>query len=111
MLTKAQESQTAYNFLRLPVSAHVAALGGNNITITDDDPTMIFHNPAMLGGVSDKSLNLNYMTYMEGTMVGSASFVRAWGDRGTWGVSASYMDYGSMRQTTADNIQTGEFSA
>ncbi len=111
MLTKAQESQTAYNFLRLPVSAHVAALGGDNITITDDDPTMIFHNPAMLGGVSDKSLNLNYMTYMEGTMVGSASFVRAWGDRGTWGVSASYMDYGSMRQTTADNIQTGEFSA
>ena len=111
MLTKAQESQTAYNFLRLPVSAHVAALGGNNITITDYDPTMIFHNPAMLGGVSDKSLNLNYMTYMEGTMVGSASFVRAWGDRGTWGVSASYMDYGSMRQTTADNIQTGEFSA
>lgn len=111
MLTKAQESQTAYNFLRLPVSAHVAALGGNNITITDDDPTMIFHNPAMLGGVSDKSLNLNYMTYMEGTMVGSASFVRAWGDRGTWGVSASYMDYGSMRQTTADNIQTGDFSA
>lgn len=111
MLTKAQESQTAYNFLRLPVSAHVAALGGDNITITDDDPTMIFHNPAMLGGVSDKSLNLNYMTYMEGTMVGSASFVRAWGDLGTWGVSASYMDYGSMRQTTADNIQTGEFSA
>lgn len=111
MLAEAQESQTAYNFLRLPVSAHVAALGGNNITITDDDPTMIFHNPAMLGGVSDKSLNLNYMTYMEGTMVGSASFVRAWGDRGTWGVSASYMDYGSMRQTTADNIQTGEFSA
>ena len=111
MLTEAQESQTAYNFLRLPVSAHVAALGGNNITITDDDPTMIFHNPAMLGGVSDKSLNLNYMTYMEGTMVGSASFVRAWGDRGTWGVSASYMDYGSMRQTTADNSQTGEFSA
>ena len=111
MLTEAQESQTAYNFLRLPVSAHVAALGGNNITITDDDPTMIFHNPAMLGGVSDKSLNLNYMTYMEGTMVGSASFVRAWGDRGTWGVSASYMDYGSMRQTTADNIQTGDFSA
>ena len=34
----AQESQTDYNFLRLPVSAHVAALGGDNITITEDDP-------------------------------------------------------------------------
>ena len=26
----AQESQTSYNFLRLPVSAHAAALGGDN---------------------------------------------------------------------------------
>ena len=33
----AQESQEVYSFLRLPVSAHVAALGGDNITLTDDD--------------------------------------------------------------------------
>ena len=35
MGTKAQESQTEYNFLRLPVSAHAAALGGENITIIE----------------------------------------------------------------------------
>ena len=39
---QAQESQEAFSFLRLPVSAHVAALGGDNITIDDDDPTVIF---------------------------------------------------------------------
>ena len=39
LLTYAQESQTAYNFLRLPVSAHVAALGGDNISIVEDDAT------------------------------------------------------------------------
>ena len=33
----AQESQTAYNFLRLPVSAHASALGGENISLADDD--------------------------------------------------------------------------
>ena len=33
MVAGAQESQTAYNFLRLPVSAHEAALGGENVTI------------------------------------------------------------------------------
>ena len=41
LLTAAQESQTAYNFLRLPVSAHVAALGGDNISIVEDDATLI----------------------------------------------------------------------
>lgn len=108
---KAQESKTDYNFLRLPVSAHVSALGGDNITITDDDPTLIFHNPALISSVSDRSLNLNYMTYMEGTQTASASFVKAWKARGTWGVAAQYMDYGKMREVNADNVETGTFSA
>ena len=108
---QAQESQEVYSFLRLPVSAHVAALGGNNITLTDDDPTLIFHNPALINGVSDRSINLNFMTYMEGAKTASASFIKGIKDRATWGVSAQYMDYGSMKEITADNIQTGTFSA
>ena len=107
----AQESQEVYSFLRLPVSAHAAALGGDNVTITDNDPTFIFHNPALIANVTDKSLNLNYMTYMEGARTASASFVRKAKDRAYWGVSGQFMDYGSMKEMTADNIQTGEFSA
>ena len=111
IILRAQESQEAYSFLRLPVRAHVAALGGDNITINDDDPTLIFHNPALIAGVTDKSLNLNYMTYMEGCKTASASFVKAYKERATWGVSAQYMDYGKMKQTTVENIDQGEFSA
>lgn len=106
-----QESQTAYNFLRLPVSAHIAALGGENITITDDDATLIFHNPALINGVSERTVNLNYMTYMEGAKTASAAFVKGIGDRGSWGITGQYMDYGTMRQTTADNQDLGTFSA
>ena len=108
---QAQESQEVYSFLRLPVSAHVAALGGDNITLTDDDATLIFHNPALICGVSDKSINLNFMTYMEGAKTASASFVKAYKERATWGVAAQYMDYGTMKQTTVDNVETGDFSA
>jgi hypothetical protein len=108
---QAQESQEVYSFLRLPVSAHVAALGGDNITITDDDATLIFHNPALICGVSDKSINLNFMTYMDGAKTASASFVKAYKERATWGVAAQYMDYGTMKQTTVDNVETGDFSA
>lgn len=107
----AQESQEVYSFLRLPVSAHVAALGGDNITIDDDDPTLIFHNPALINQVSDKSLNLNFMTYMEGAKTASASFIKAYKERATWGVAAQYMDYGSIKETTVDNVETGSFSA
>ena len=107
----AQESTTAYNFLRLPVSAHAAAVGGDNITLTDDDPALIFHNPALINGVSDKSINLNFMTYMEGAKTASAAFMKGAGDRGTWGVTAQYMDYGTFKQTTADGQELGTFSA
>ena len=107
----AQESETVYNFLRLPVSAHAAALGGDNITIDDDDPTMVFHNPALVNNVSDRSLNLNYMTYMEGVKVASASFVKALRQRATWAVEAQYVDYGSMKQTTAEHEVIGKVSA
>ncbi len=110
-LTCAQESRTAYNFLRLPVSAHVAALGGDNISIIEDDATLIFHNPALINDVSDRTINLNYMTYMEGAKTASAAFVKAAGERGSWGISAQYMDYGTMKEMIWDNTQLGEFSA
>lgn len=107
----AQESQTAYNFLRLPVSAHAAALGGDNITIIEDDPSLMFSNPALLSSVSDKSINLNFMTYMAGATTASASFNRIIKDKASVAVMAQYMDYGKMKEVDADNVQTGEFSA
>ena len=106
----AQESKEVYSFLRLPVSAHVAAVGGDNITLTDDDPTVIFHNPSLISNVSDKSINLNFMTYMEGSTTASASFVKAVKERATWGVSAQFMAYGSLKETTVNNEETGTFS-
>ena len=109
-VARAQESQTDYNFLRLPVSAHVAALGGDNITISDDDPSLIFHNPALASNVTDRSLNLNFMTYMEGTKTASAAFVKAWGERATWGVGAQYLDYGSIKQRSIANEDLGSFT-
>ena len=111
LFAKAQESQTVYNFLRLPVSAHVAALGGDNTTLTEDDATLIFHNPALINNVADRTLNLNFMTYMEGAATGSASFIRAAGEFGTWGITGQYMNYGTMKETDITGQQTGEFSA
>ena len=110
MAAQAQESREVYSFLRQPVSAHVAALGGDNVSLTNDDATVIFHNPSLITGVTDKTLNVNYMTYMEGCTVASASFVRAYKERASWGVSAQYMSYGEVKETTAANQQLGTFS-
>ena len=107
----AQVSQNAYNFLRLPVSAHAAALGGDNITIIDDDASLMFHNPALLSSVATKTVGLNYMNYMSGSSTASASYNQAVNDRGSWAVSGQYVTYGKMKEMDENNIQLGEFSA
>ncbi|MBM6993712.1 MAG: type IX secretion system protein PorQ [Prevotella sp.] len=106
-----EESQTEYNFLRLPVSAHAAALGGDNVSLIEDDEALIFNNPALLSSVSDKTINLNYMNYMSGANTASASFNRVVKERASWAVSGQFMDYGKMKEVDENNVQTGVFSA
>lgn len=107
----AQESQTEYNFLRIPVSAHTAALGGDNISIIENDASLIFSNPALLCNVADKQIGLNYMNYMQGANTLSASYNFGVMDRGSLALSAQYMDYGQMKEMNPEGIQTGDFKA
>ena len=106
-----QESQTEYNFLRLPVSAHAAALGGENITIIKDDPALMFSNPALAASVSDMTVGLNYMNYMKGANYMGASFTKAIKEKATIAGGIQYMNYGKMKEVDENNVQTGEFSA
>ena len=107
----AQTGTTAYEFLNVPVSAHSAALGGNHVSAIEDDATLMFSNPALLINVSDKTLNLNYMSYMSSSTKLSASFVKTAGERGAWSLGGQLLSYGKMKETTASFEHTGEFSA
>ena len=107
----AQESQTEYNFLRLPVSAHAAALGGDNITIIEDDPALMFSNPALASSVSDKTIGLSYMNYMSGANYMGASYTKALGEKGTIAGGVQYMNYGKMKEYAQNNTQIGTFNA
>lgn len=100
----AQESRSVFNFLSLSSSSHAVALGGNNISLIENDASLTFHNPALLSSVDDNSLNLNFTTYMKGSKMGSAAFAKIAGDRGTWGVNAQFVGYGSIRET----LESGE---
>ena len=105
------DSQTSYNFLRLPLSAHAAALGGDNITMTDDDVMMMFHNPALITGTSVGTLGLQYMNYMSGCNNVSAAYNMVVKEKWNIGIGIDYMGYGSIRHTDADNNDMGTYNA
>lgn len=108
----AQSAATSvFDFLSLPTSSHATALGGNNLSLPDDDASLLFLNPALMSDASDHAIALSFFTYMQGSKAGSAAWTMAHGERGTWGVGAQFVGYGSMTETTVDGIKQGDFSA
>lgn len=111
LASQAQSGEGAFKFLELPFSSHAAALGGDNITIIEDNITLAIHNPALLSSVTSNTLNLNYMNYISGVNMGSAAFARTLGERSTWAVAAQYVNYGNFKETNAEDTELGEFTA
>lgn len=106
-----EESSSVFNFLTLPTSSHSMALGGMNVSAPDDDASLLFQNPALMANASDWAMNLSFLTYMRGCKAGNASLVRAHGERGSWGAGAKFVGYGSMKETTVEGQEIGDFGA
>ena len=111
VLGGAAQNQSAFQFLRLPVSAHAAALGGDNVSAADDDPTLAFHNPALLIGMMPGTLGLQYMSYMAGSNLAGASYNLTPTDRSALAFGAEYLGFGTMRRTDVEGTDTGSFTA
>lgn len=106
----AQESQTVYNFLRIPVSAHAAALGGENVSLIEDDASLALSNPALLSSVSHQTVSFGYMNYMSGTSMYTANYTHVLNDKATIGGAVHYLNYGSMAETDYNGLETETFS-
>ncbi len=109
--TRVHAQANVFDFLNLPTSSHAMALGGKNISLIEDDASLVFQNPALMSSVSDKTLNFNFLTYMKGSKAGSLSYVGAQGKRGSWGAMAQFVGYGNIRETDEMGNITGTSGA
>ena len=62
--------ESTYSFLGLTNAARVAALGGEVVSLLDDDINLVFHNPGLLTSGMHNHLNLNYVNYFAGVNYG-----------------------------------------
>ena len=107
----AQSGDEVFTFLRYPASARVNAMGGTNVSVVERDPSLVFSNPAQLGGEMNEMINLNYLNYISDINVGSALFTKALKEKAAWGAGATFFSQGTFRGMTAEGIETGDFSA
>lgn len=109
--TVAQQSEAAYKYLRFPSSARVNALGGNNVSLVENDVSLVFQNPSLLGTEMDKNLNVTYMSYVADIAVGDAIYAKTLTPISAFAVGANYVSYGNFQGYDEDEVSTGDFSA
>jgi len=102
---------STYNFLKLTNSARIAALGGENISISDGDLNFVFHNPALLTNSMNSNLVLNYVNYFAGINYGYTAFAKDFNKTGTFAAGLHYINYGKFVKADNTGKITGEFKA
>jgi len=107
----AQVGKSAFEYLLLPNSVRASALGGNNVSVIENDISLIYQNPAFLGQEMDNALNVNYLSYIGDIGLGSATFGKAIGERSAWGIGAYYTNYGNMLETNEEGLILGDLTA
>lgn len=100
-----------YGFLDLTNSARVASLGGKNISLRDNDPNLVFHNPALLDAEMDNHMLLNYVNYFAGIHYGYASYTFNHEKIGPLAFGLHFINYGSFEGTDPGGNPTGNFRA
>jgi hypothetical protein len=106
-----QEGRTTFDYLLLPSSVRASALGGNNVSIIENDLALIYNNPAFLGAEMDKNLNVSYLSYLADIKIGSVTFAKAAGERTAWGIGVNYANNGILTETTSDRTILGDLNA
>ena len=112
MVTSAQKGgESTYSFLGLTNSARVAALGGEAVSLMDDDINLVFHNPALLTPGMHNNLNLNYVNYFSGVNFGYASYGYHREGIGSFAAGMHYVNYGIFDRTDELGENQGTFRA
>ena len=107
----AQAGKGVYQFLELPASSRLAAIGGTNISLKDNDINFSFQNPALLTAETHNNISLNMANYLADIQFGSAIYGRTIGCENYFAIGIQYVDYGVFKETTEVNEIIGEFSA
>lgn len=102
---------TNYNFLRLPIPARTAALGGNTIGIKDDDITLVNQNPASLNKGMSNQLSFSYVNYISDINLLHVAYAKSFDSIGHFEMGLQQVSYGSFKETDEYGAELGNFRA
>ncbi|MCA2005523.1 MAG: type IX secretion system protein PorQ [Ignavibacterium sp.] len=103
-------AQNTYEFLKLDMSPRAAAMGGSFVA-NNDDPDVIFYNPAGLSMLENNPVSFSFVKHLMDINLASVSFSTEFADIGRFGGAIKYINYGTFDEADEFGNRTGEFSA
>ncbi|MCS6824359.1 MAG: type IX secretion system protein PorQ [Cytophagaceae bacterium] len=101
--------RSAFEYINMPISAHIAGVGGINTSLYTTDINMITQNPALLHDTMNKQLSASYIPYFSTIKASALSYAQRIATSGMWGGSLLYVDYGTIPERDEGGNDVGEF--
>lgn len=102
---------SVYNYLNLPSSARIAALGGTNISMYNNDVNFGYANPALYNPLMDGRFSVSHSLRTGGVQNGYVAYakeIKKW--NATMGGGILYDLYGRMPLTDETGAPSGSFA-
>jgi hypothetical protein len=105
-----QAGESGFRFLRVGVPAKGAGLGDSYISQFGDVNTVVY-NPAGVAQLDHKQLAAGYMNHIMDIGSGYGVYAQPFKDRGVFGISVVYFNYGKFDGYDANGYNAKQFSA
>ena len=102
---------STFESLNLVTSARIAALGGNAISIKDDDVDLAWQNPSLLSPQMDNHFVLSFVDYIADIKYMSFVYSKTYKKLGSFSAGFNYLHYGTFQEADPTGLITREFTA
>jgi hypothetical protein len=107
-------AQHSFNFVHLPHSSQIAALGGNALAFYDKASLpLALNNPSLLGPQFNNQFTLSHIAYMGGIQAGNIGYAKYISKKQQLSAAfqLQYVNYGGFQRANAEGEKQGNFSA
>jgi len=101
----------SFEFLNVPGSARLAALGGVNASLADRDVNFFYANPALVSDTLAGMASASYQFYVADIGQATFSYAHDFNRIGTVAIGVQHLGYGTIKGYDASGQETGDFKA
>jgi hypothetical protein len=103
--------QKSFEFLNVPNSARLAALGGVNVSLADRDVNFVLSNPTLIDDTLGGFASISYQFYVADIGQATAVYAHQFRRIGTLAFGMQHLNYGEITSYDATGAEIGSYKS